>query len=146
MMQSGAEPVERLLLDTSAYSHLRTGHKDVLDRVAAATAVLMPVIVVGELEAAFAAGTRPHENRASLEEFLAEAFVSVVPVTRSVAHRYGELFGQLRRAGTPIPVNDIWIAAIAIEQRRELLTFDWDFARVPDLRAVILATDPPLVR
>jgi tRNA(fMet)-specific endonuclease VapC len=144
MTHSGGEPVERLLLDTSAYSHLRTGHKGVLDRVAAATTVLMPVIVVGELEAAFAAGTRTQENRASLEEFLAEAFVSVVPVTRSVARRYGALFGVLRRAGTPIPVNDIWIAAIAIEQHGALLTFDRDFARVPELSVVVLATDPPL--
>jgi len=143
MTHSGAETVERLVLDTSAYSHLMTGHTDVMDRIASASAILMPIIVVGELEAAFAAGTRTHENRASLEEFLAEAFVSVAPVTRSVAHRYGELFGQLRRAGTPIPVNDIWIAAIAIELGGELLTFDRDFARVPGLLSVVLQADPP---
>ena len=106
-MASGAEPIERLVLDTSAYSHLRAGHAHVLDLVASATAVLVPVVVIGELEAAFEHGRRSKENRLALAEFLAEPFVSESDVTHAVARRYGQIFARLRRAGTPIPVNDI---------------------------------------
>ena len=138
MIGSRAEPIQRLVLDTSAYSHLRAGNSQVLDLVAGADIVLMPVIVLGELEAAFVAGSRAAANRADLAEFLDEPFVSIVDVTRSVARRYGEIHGQLRRGGTPIPVNDIWIAAITLESSGTLLTFDTDFRQVQGLGASIL--------
>jgi len=102
--------------------------------------VLVPVIVVGELEAAFRSGSRRQANLDLLEEFLGAPFVSVVPVTRAIAARYGSLWADLRRAGTPIGSNDIWIAATALDADADLLTFDGDFARVAGLRAVILST------
>jgi tRNA(fMet)-specific endonuclease VapC len=128
----------RLVLDTSAYSRLRSGHPSVLDALAAAEVVLVPVTVLGELEAGFELGSRAKENRAVLAEFLAESFVEVLEVTRSAARRYGRIFAQLRRAGTPIPVNDIWIAAVTLDCGARLLTFDRDFARVEGLEPVLL--------
>ncbi len=86
----GVEPIDRLVLDTSAYSHMRIGHAQVLDLVAAAEIVLLPFVVIGELEAAFELGSRATENRVTLAEFLAEPFVSVLEMTREVAHRYGQ--------------------------------------------------------
>lgn len=111
--------------------------------VTGAAAVLVPTIVIGELEAAFAAGTRRQANLDMPEEFLGLPFVSVIPVTRSVAARYGDLIVRLRMAGTPVPVNDVWIAATTLNQDGDLLTFDRDFARIPGLRAIVLGTDPP---
>ena len=143
MTLSGAEALERLVVDTSAYSHLRRWHPEVERMATGAAAVLMPAIVIGELEAAFAAGTRRQANLDLLDEFLGLPFVSVYPVTRSVAARYGDLIARMRMAGTPVPVNDVWIAATTLDQDGDLLTFDRDFARIPDLRTVILATDPP---
>jgi len=133
MKSSGAEPVERLVLDTSAYSHLRHGHEVVLDAVAGADSVCLPVTVLGELEAAFDLGTRPKANRVSLAEFLDEPFASTLPVSRSTARRYGQLFAALRRAGTPIPVNDIWIAAATLDCGGHLLTFDQHFRHIDGL-------------
>jgi len=75
MPSSGAERVSRLVLDTSACSHFRRGHAGVLDALARADRVLVPVTVLGELEAAFELGGRPRENRRTLEDFLAEPFV-----------------------------------------------------------------------
>jgi hypothetical protein len=75
----------------------------------------------------------PLINRAKLEQFLQEDFVTVVAVTSDVARRYGELFVELRRAGTPIPVNDIWIAAATMVANAHLLTFDTDFDRIDRL-------------
>lgn len=117
---------------------MAAGHEQVQAALAQTSLVLVPVIVIGELEAAFALGRRSPENRALLAEFLDEPFVRVLDVTHEVARRYGELLVALRRAGTPIPVNDIWIAATALDAGGHLLTFDRDFERVPDLRFTLL--------
>lgn len=139
MPRPGAESIDPIVLDTSAYSRLRTGHPEVLRRLAAAPLMYVPVIVIGELEAAFELGSRAAQNRASLAEFLSEPFVSVVDVTQTTARRYGELVGTLRRAGTPIPGNDVWIAAVTMGTDGYLVTFDSDFTRVPGLRCVVLS-------
>src|SRR5258707_580275 len=104
----------RIVLDTSAYSHFRGNHTEVVQRIAAADMVYLPTIVLGELEAVFRLGRRTSDNRSKLDEFLHEDFVAILPVTADVARRYGEIFVELRAAGTPIPVNDIWIAATTI--------------------------------
>ena len=132
--------VDRLVLDTSAYSHFRNGHPDVLDALSRAERVLIPVTVLGELEAAFESGSRARENRRVLEDFLDEAFVDLLPVSAPVARHYGRIFARLRQAGTPLPVNDIWIAAATVDCGGTLLTFDGDFDRVAGLDHVRLKT------
>lgn len=124
---------DRLVLDTSAYSHLRTGHDQVLDQVANAAVVVMPAVVLGELEAGFELGRRTQENRRMLAEFLDEPFVSVMGVTATTVRYYARTFASLRRAGTPIPINDVWIAAATMECNGHLLTFDRDYLRVTNL-------------
>jgi tRNA(fMet)-specific endonuclease VapC len=64
--------------------------------------------------------------------------VSVLEITRDVALRYGKIFAALRRAGTPIPTNDIWIAATALDAGSELVTFDSDFEYVDGLDCTLL--------
>jgi predicted nucleic acid-binding protein len=139
-MTSGgkAERPPRLALDTSAYSRLRAGDERVHDYLAAAEVVLVPATVLGELFGGFELGSRAKENRVALAEFLTEPFVRVIPTTGDVARQYGRVFASLRRAGTPIPVNDIWIAAAAIDQGACLLTFDVDFKRVAGLERIVL--------
>jgi len=139
MTRSGAESIGRLVLDTSAYSNFRGRDERVLDLIAAAEIVSVPTIVLGELEAAFTLGRRERENRSILADFLAESFVSVLPVTPAVARRYGRLFTDLRRAGTPIPINDVWIAATAFDCGGHLVTFDSHFRHVASLDCTILA-------
>jgi tRNA(fMet)-specific endonuclease VapC len=133
-------PPSRIVLDTSAYSHFRANHVGIVDLIAAAETVIVPSIVLGELEAAFRIGKRTDENRVALADFLAESFVSVVPVSVEVARRYGQVFAALRKAGTPIPTNDVWIAASAMEVDAHLVTFDTDFERVRGLQRTVLAT------
>lgn len=129
----------RLVLDTSAYSQMRRGHGEVLDAVAAATLVLVPAVVLGELEGGFALGARRAENRRELAELLDEPFVDVMPLTAAVARRYGSIYARLRRAGTPIPTNDLWIAAATFESGAKLLTFDRHFGRVEGLDCQLLS-------
>jgi tRNA(fMet)-specific endonuclease VapC len=138
MPTSGVERLSRLVLDTSAYSHFRRGHADVLDALARAERVLIPVTVLGELEAAFELGGRARENRRVLDDFLAESFVELLETTASVARHYGRVFSTLRRNGTPVPANDIWIAAAALDCGGTLLTFDRDFERIPGIDRMVL--------
>ena len=132
----------RLVLDTSIYARLRSGHPAVLAHVAEAEIVLIPTVVLGELDAVFEAGLRAKDNRVRLAEFVAEPFVSVLPVTASVARHYGRIVGDLRRAGTPIPTNAVWIAATAADAGGTLLTCDRHFERVPGLQRIVLDTSP----
>lgn len=123
----------KLVLDTSAYSHLRAGHAGTLERIATAQVIVVPVTVLGELEAGFELGRRAHENRRNLAEFLDEPFVSVLDVTTATVRHYARIFATLRRAGTPVPINDVWIAAATMACNGHLLTFDGDYARIPGL-------------
>ncbi len=131
------EGSSRVVLDTSAYAHLRVNHEGVIHRIARADVVFLPTIVMGELEAGFLLGTRTVENRMVLKEFLQEPFVSILPVTQDVALRYSEIFVSLRKAGTPIPINDVWIAAITVDAGAHLLTFDRDFEHIHGLSRTI---------
>ena len=123
----------RVVLDTSAYSHFRSGHAALHERLEAAHEIIVPAIVLGELHAAFRGGSRFLDNEATLERFLEEPFVSVRAIDAEVSARYGEVFSQLKRAGTPIPTNDIWIAAVALDSGAHLLSFDDDFSQVAGL-------------
>lgn len=135
----GPETPSRLVLDTSAYARMRRGDERVITLVAGAEVVHLPVVVLGELEGGFRAGRRTADNRLLLEAFLDEPYVSLLPVTRDVAVRYGRLFAELRSSGTPVPANDIWIAATTMDSGARLITFDTDFARFPALDALVLA-------
>jgi predicted nucleic acid-binding protein len=134
MPNSGAEVLPaRLALDTSAYAHLRHGESRVIGVVAEAEVVYISATVLGELEAGFRVGTRYRENQHALAELLREPYVEIRDTTADVARRYGEVFAALRSAGTPIPVNDIWIAAATIDVGAHLITFDKDFSKVEGL-------------
>ncbi|MGH2712157.1 MAG: type II toxin-antitoxin system VapC family toxin [Actinomycetota bacterium] len=126
------------MLDTSAYSRLRGADESTIAHLAAAETVLVPTVVIGELEAGFRLGSRTADNQTRLKEFLGEPFVVTLPVTHDVASRYGELFAELRLAGTPVPVNDIWIAATTIDAGAHLITFDHDFERFGSLSVTVL--------
>lgn len=132
------EPAARLVLDTSAYSRFRAGDARVHEFMASAEIVFFPVPVLGELYGAFEAGSRTRENRVALAELLAEPWAAVLPLSLSVARHYGTLYAALRKAGTPIPVNDMWIAASTIDQGATLLTFDREFANVTGLNRIVL--------
>ena len=132
--------IERLVLDTSAYSHFRGGHPQVLASLTTAVQVFVPVTVLGELEAAFQLGSRVAENRRVLAEFLTPPYVNVLHVTPDTFPHYASVFVALRKAGTPIPLNDVWIAASALEFHGHLLTSDRDYLRIPSLECTVLDT------
>ena len=129
-----------VLLDTNAYSALLRGHDEVADRVRRAERVVFSTVVAGELLLGFRLGTRLKKNMAELDAFLENPYVSLVPVTLTTADRFARIAAALRVKGRPIPTNDIWIAAHAMEAGAELLSFDAHFGAIDGLAWVALSS------
>jgi predicted nucleic acid-binding protein len=123
-----------LLVDTNAYSAFMRGDAAITDALAHADGLYLNAVVLGELLGGFAAGTREATNRAELSQFLASPRVGFLPLTTGTADCYALVYGGLRRKGQPIPANDLWIAASALEHGCALLTLDAHFRHVDGLR------------
>jgi tRNA(fMet)-specific endonuclease VapC len=130
--------VRRLLVDTNAYTRLMRGDERVLELLGAADVVFLSVVVMGELYAGFKRGQREYDNRRLLSEFISRATVKVLFVTGQTAEVFGDVKDSLKKKGTPIPINDVWIAAHAIENGATLVTFDHHFNRVMGLGLLLL--------
>jgi tRNA(fMet)-specific endonuclease VapC len=126
--------MKKVLLDTNAYVRFLAGDENVLACLAQAERVFMSVFVLGELFAGFRAGAKEKKNREILERFLAKPSVSILDGTRETAEYFGMIKAALKKAARPIPVNDIWIAAQALETGAVLATYDSHFLAVPGLR------------
>jgi tRNA(fMet)-specific endonuclease VapC len=130
-----------LLLDTNAYAAIVDESPDALTLIFAAEKLYMSVISIGELLLGFAAGTRESQNRRLLEGFLASSGVQVLPILNSTATLYARVGKTLRAAGRPIPTNDLWIAATAIEHSLPLFTYDRHFSGIPGIRTISSIAD-----
>jgi predicted nucleic acid-binding protein len=126
-----------MLLDTSAYSAFLRGHEGIRHSVQRASEILLTPVVLGELRAGFRQGTRRERNEELLREFLSSPRMRVVPVDDETSDRYAEIVALLRRQGRPIPTNDIWIAASAMQYGSYLVTTDPHFEAVPQVIAEI---------
>ena len=123
----------KICLDTNAYSAIGRGNAAVAALVEEADEVFVPATVFGELVFGFLKGTRFAQNEAALARFLEEDGVFLLPVSREIAERYGYVKAALKKKGTPIPENDVWIAAAALETGARLVSYDADFDRVGGL-------------
>lgn len=123
----------KILLDTNAYAAWKRGNSEMSHRIRRAERIYLSAVVAGELLFGFRNGTRFKQNLAELETFLESPYVTFVPVTLVTADRFGLIAASLRTRRTPIPTNDIWIAAHAMETGADLLSFDRHFQRVDGL-------------
>jgi tRNA(fMet)-specific endonuclease VapC len=90
----------------------------------------VPTIVLGELRTGFLLGSQRNENEKKLAHFLAHPMVEVLSVDLESGRLYAEIMVSLREAGTPIPSNDVWIAAIAAQTGSTVLTYDDHFRSI----------------
>jgi tRNA(fMet)-specific endonuclease VapC len=123
----------KLALDTNRYVDFARGEPDVIDVLETAEEILLPVIVLAELRAGFAVGSRGSVNEGSLRRFLQRPGVDVLAPDEQTTHHYAEVFRQLRQQGTPIPTNDMWIAALALQHGLVLYARDAHFDHLPQL-------------
>lgn len=121
--------MSRILLDTSAYSAFLRGHGGVQRRIQEADEISVNAIVLGELRAGFLAG-RVRKNEEELALFLASPRVFVRTLDEETSRPYAAILAALRKAGTPIPTNDLWIAASAMQHGLTVVTTDAHFEMV----------------
>ena len=126
--------MKKIILDTNAYTRLLAGDEDVLDMISTADTLYMSIFVLGELYAGFAGGSKEQENREILNHFLLKPTVKILNATSETAEVFGMVKSKLKTAGTPLPVNDLWIAAHAIETGSTIITFDKHFKKISGLR------------
>src|SRR5579864_8975828 len=123
----------RVALDTNRLTDLFQGDSALADQMGACEEVWIPLVVLAEIKAGFYGGTQQHRNEILLRKLLAKPTVSVLLPARETAEHYARLFVQLKRAGTPVPDNDLWIAALVLEHDLVLITRDQHFQKIPQL-------------
>jgi tRNA(fMet)-specific endonuclease VapC len=127
--------MSRLLLDTSAYAAFFRDHPGVKAEVQEASELFLSPIVLGELRSGFLKGARREENEKELREFLASPRCSVPVIDDETSHRYAAIHDYLRRKGTPVSPNELWIAASAAQHGLTVVTLDGDFDLIPQVLA-----------
>lgn len=122
--------MKQILLDTNAYVAFKRGAQEALEIIQGVEAIGISTIVLGELLSGFSAGRREAENRRGLDAFLESARVTVLAVDEETADCYSRVYRGLKRKGKPIPTNDLWIAATALQHGAALFSYDKHFAAV----------------
>lgn len=123
----------RIAIDTNRYTDLVRGDEYSVEVLQKAEQIFVPIIVLAELRAGFLCGSRTAENERTLVRFLNESGVQVLLPDENTSHHYARLFLHLRNKGTPIPSNDIWIAALVAQHDLILFARDKHFAYLPQI-------------
>ena len=125
--------MNKILIDTNIYSHAMRGNNEVVSYLQQVTEIGISSISIGELLSGFKAGNKEHINRQELNIFLDSPRVTLYYVDEITAEFYSATLNQLKKQGTPIPTNDIWIAATALQHGLPVYTFDQHFKHIAGL-------------
>lgn len=125
--------MNKVLLDTNAYSTLLTGDKMVLNELENADIIHFSVIVIGELLTGFKGGSKEKKNITTLVEFINKPKIKIIDVTINTASIFAGIKNYLKKKGNPIPINDVWISAQTFESQSKLITYDKHFHKIPKI-------------
>ena len=123
----------RAALDTNRLTDLFKGDTSLAEWLETCDEVWIPLIVLAEMKAGFYGGAQQQRNQILLRKLLSKATFRILLPGHETAEQYARLFVQLKRAGTPIPDNDLWIAALVLEHDLKLITRDQHFQYIPQL-------------
>lgn len=123
----------KVLLDTNAYIFLCKNDANIAASVQKADRLFFSFISLGELRGGFLCGTRSRNNEKTLIRFLDSSRVEILYADEQTTHHYSRLYLQLRKQGTPIPTNDVWIAALTLQHNLTLITRDAHFNNLPQI-------------
>lgn len=126
----------RIAIDTNRYRDFCDAKEDAVKRLITATQICMPFTVLAELRAGFECGTMARRNESSLSKFLNSPRVVILFANEQTTFHYARIYRQLREQGTPIPTNDIWIAALVQQHDLMLFSRDAHFDLLPQLARV----------
>ena len=128
--------MNRILIDTNIYTHALKGTAGVVSVLQSASQIGICAISIGELIFGFKGGAKERENREELAEFLDSPRVRIYLIDETTAEFYGDILDKLRKEGTPIPTNEIWIGGVALQNGLKLFTKDQHFENIPGLLLV----------
>ena len=123
----------RLALDTNRYTDFCRGDAEAVERLESAETVFIPFVVLGELRAGFAVGRHGAKNEGVLRRFLMKEGVRTLFPDDQTTHHYAAVYRQLREQGSPIPSNEMWIAALVLQHNLALFARDRHFDHLPQL-------------
>ncbi len=126
----------RIAVDTNRYRDFCAGVPDVVEQFSIASAIFMPFVTLAELRAGFLCGLLSRKNESVLSRFLNRPRVRVLFPDENTTHHYARIFLQLRSQGTPIPTNDMWIAALVMEHDLLLYSRDRHYDHLPQIPRV----------
>lgn len=125
-----------LVIDTNFYSALARGNERTKQLIRSSEEIALPHIVIGELLGGFRYGTKFDKNFSDLQKMLSRPSCRVLMPSMETANIYGKLYARLKKKGSIIPTNDIWIAALTLEYEGKLATFDTDFDSIRELEII----------
>ena len=126
----------RLAVDTNRYTDLCRGIDAVVSTMEEAHEILLPFVTIAVLRAGFAVGSRGRENERILYQFLMKDAVNILYADDQTTHHYASVYRQLREQGTPIPTNDIWIAALVLQHNLILYSRDEHFSHLSQITII----------
>jgi tRNA(fMet)-specific endonuclease VapC len=109
------------------------GHPGITLSIQQADEISLSPVVLGELLAGFMMGKNERRNRSILRDFLSSARVNLLEIDEETSERYAVILYHLRSKGAPIPTNDVWIAASAMQYGLKVLTTDKHYIEVPQV-------------
>ena len=122
-----------ILIDTNAYVAFKQGEASVCETIQYAEILGMSPIVLGELLGGFEYGNKTKKNRDELQQFTQSSRIRFFSITSDTANFYSQIYSSLRKKGKPIPSNDLWIAAQALENGCVLCSHDRHFKAIEGL-------------
>ena len=125
--------MKKVLIDTNIYSLAMKGDKDIIDTLRKIDQIGISTISIGELFSGFKGGEYEEKNKNELDIFLDSPRVIILTIDVETADYYASILNDLRKKGTPIPTNDIWIAASAFQNGFKLFSKDKHFNFIPGL-------------
>lgn len=125
--------LKQLLIDTNVYVAFKRNDSTVIELLRNVEKIAVNTVVLGELLAGFKGGIREVANRMELDQFLDSPRVEMLALDESSAEYFALIFNALKQVGKPIPTNDIWIAASAMQHGRTLATLDSHFSYIAGL-------------
>ena len=126
----------RMAIDTNRYRDFCAGVTEAVEQFAVAEQIHLPFVTLAELRAGFLCGTAGRRNESTLIQFLNRPRVRLLMADEETTHHYARVFAQLRAQGTPIPTNDMWLAALVLQHDLLLYSRDHHFDSLPQLPRV----------
>ena len=128
--------VKSIIVDTNRYVSFKRGDSDAIEIVRAVPTIVITPVIIGELLSGFALGNREERNKRELELFLSSERVKLFNINKETGGYYSKIYRDLKSKGKPIPTNDIWIAATAMQYSLSIFTFDKHFNYISDLKVI----------